>query len=69
MQSMSKLICAIVGHDWEVVKRIPAPKSLPNGVPVERLRCRRCGEVVLRASLKSGQAASLGSNTVIRYEG
>lgn len=68
MRKTSKLICAIIGHDWEVVKRIPAPESLPNGVPVEQIKCKRCGEVALRISLTPGQAASVGSNTVIRYE-
>ena len=61
MQRLNKVICAIIGHDWQVVDQVPAPESLPGGVPVERLRCRRCGEVVLRAVLGPGQAAVFGA--------
>ncbi len=63
---LNGVICAIIGHDWEVVDRIPAPESLPGGVPVDRLRCRRCGEVVLRAVLEPGQAAAFGAETAMR---
>jgi len=44
-----KILCKLFGHDWEIVKRIPAPEGMERGVPVERIRCRRCGKAAFRA--------------------
>ena len=68
MRGLNKVICTIIGHDWEVVDRVPAPEGLSGGVPVGRLRCRRCGAVALRAVLGPGQAAAFGTGTATRYE-
>ncbi len=64
----SEIVCRVIGHKWEVIERIPAPDGLPNGVPVQRQRCKRCGKVVFSASLEPGQAVQMLSRLSIRYE-